>query len=352
MADAPPLPPAPRRIADLQGRPRLGKFAGAPDRVEPVLLASRHRPPLHARALREKRWVFAGLATDEVLVGLAAVDLGFAAHGFLYVAEPARGSVLFEAAALGPPRLAARVGDRPDLGLSAGFHWGGLELAARRLADAPALRVEARGRGGLRLAARFEVAGVEPLTVIAPVGPVVPGEKKGDPPRFGRVQTTVKRAGVPVEGRLEVAGRSFALAGGLGGVDFSLGEPDRDTAWRWAMGSGRGADGRAYGFNFVEGFNEGPGIDESALWLDGRLVGLPPVRFHREGDGEPARFTVRSACGGVELGFTAFHVHREERETGPVASRFHQYLGRFDGRLGELPVAGCVGVLEDQKVRW
>ena len=37
------------------------------------------------------------------------------------------------------------------------------------------------------------------------------------------------------------------------------------ATWRWAMGNGRDGEGRPVGFNLVQGFNEGPGIDEQPI---------------------------------------------------------------------------------------
>ena len=89
----------------------------------------------------------------------------------------------------------------------------------------PRLEIDARGlRASLRLG---EVA---PIESICPSGS-----------GWG---WTRKRAGVPIEGTVEVPGRRWEVAA-RGVDDESAGYHQRQTSWHWSAGVGRAADGRA-----------------------------------------------------------------------------------------------------------
>src|ERR1700712_4664469 len=79
---------------------------------------------------------------------------------------------------------------------------------------------------------------------------------------------TRKRAGVPIEGTVEVPGRRLAVEG-FGVDDESAGYQARHTSWRWSAGVGIAADGRAVAWNLVEGINDPPLNSEPAGWGDG-----------------------------------------------------------------------------------
>ena len=72
------------------------------------------------------------------------------------------------------------------------------------------------------------------------------------------VSVTAKTSGMRVTGqrrgpRRRVAAATYSLDGGFGGYDYTKGLLPRNTAWRWAYGTGRLADGTVLGFNIVDG---------------------------------------------------------------------------------------------------
>ena len=79
---------------------------------------------------------------------------------------------------------------------------------------------------------------------------------------------TRKRAGVPIEGTVEVPGRRWQVSA-HGVDDESAGYHQRHTSWRWSAGVGRAEDGRALAWNLVEGVNDPPSNSERAIWVDG-----------------------------------------------------------------------------------
>jgi hypothetical protein len=172
----------------------------------------------------------------------------------------------------------------------------------------------------------------------------------------GGINVTQKSGLLRAEGTLDVARRSIPLLGGIAGLDVTIGTPARATAWRWAMGAGRLEDGRPVTLNLVEGFNEGPGENENAVWVGSALYPLGRARFGFGREDPLALWRLESLTGDFALSFRPLHLHREERNLGLVRSRFWQLQGFFVGtvRAGQevLRLSDLPGVTEDQEVRW
>lgn len=312
------LPAAPLRLHDDSGTLRVGKYRGQP--------GAPFWPGLGGLAewTRRKRWTFVSLGGPEVLVGLAVVDLGYGGHAFLYAFDRAAGRFLAEGSRLAMPWHTRHVAADG----AARFRGGGLELKVH-----PCLAGLRARLGAMQLDASLDLHAHEALAVVAPV-PERPGN------------CTLKRAGVPCRGTLHVEGRALALE--VAGTDITDGYPPRHTRWRWAMASGLDPQRGPVGFNLVEGFNEAPGVDESAAWVKGAVQGLGRARFTRQ---QADQWRLETACRGLAVDFAPLASHQEARNLILVRSRFRQLVGRFTGRFpwgeGEL-----LGVLEDQDVHW
>ncbi len=158
---------------------------------------------------------------------------------------------------------------------------------------------------------------------------------------------TRKRAGVPVTGRIEAAGKSFEVDG-FGVDDESAGFQARHTAWFWSAGIGVAADGRALGWNLTEGINDSPVNSERAVWLDGvpyepapvEFSGLDSVRFQGDSDGPGLRFNF----GGAE--------RSRHDNFGLIRSRYVHRFGEFSGHLDGIELASAAGVMEEHNAVW
>jgi hypothetical protein len=309
------------------------------------------------RALLErKRWQWAMVATPEVLLVLAVVDLGYSANAFLSAVDVQSGRPLFDGGWLQLPGPAAGVGDAPGEGLSAHLRQPGLSLKCERPAGQARYRLTARisrlqaflqgaRQGPVVLDAELLAAGgAPPLTVVAPLG------------EAGKVNVTQKWGGLLAFGTLTAGGRRFLLDGGVGGLDYTQGLHARHTAWRWAFASGRLPDGTPFGLNAVEGFNESPEANENALWVGEALEPLARARISFMPRDVMAPWRVTTADGAVDLTFRPLHPHREERDLKLVRAHFLQALGTFEGRVRvkgrDVRVSGVPGVTEDQDVLW
>lgn len=340
------MKPAPASTLDANGVPAFGTYRGSIPEVELPAIARSPLGRLVTRITKHKRWIYTFVATPEVIALYAVADLHYSSNAFVVAVDRASKRVLADRTRLGPPRPLAKVSDRPAAGLTASFRLpGGVAYEASWPSDGS--RVEQHvSEADLRWNGSLDTAGAGPaLTVVAPVS------------GGGIVNVTQKWAALPSQGVLHVGGRSFDLAGGVGGTDYTNGYLARHTAWRWAFACGALPDGTRLGLNLVEGFNEANDeVNENALWLGDELVPLGRARFTWTKDDPLAPWRVRTVDGAIDLAFTPYGVHREHRDYRVVKSHFVQPVGVFSGTITAggrtLTVEGLAGVTEDQDILW
>lgn len=333
----PAFPAPPYDLVDSNGEPRLGTYFGAPARVDLSAVARRLGP---AESLsRHKRWFYTAISTDELYIGTAIVDVGYAANAFVIVSSPREG-VIAEASFLGLSGVGCRVGDLPEEGADARFRAPGAHFRLRRRAGTAYDLVVDTAK--VRVYATLDTARApSALTAVArPLG--------------GDVNVTEKRALMDVKGEVHVRGERHLLDGGLGGMDYTQGFLPRVTAWRWAYMLGRNGDGRRVAMNLVEGWNGQP---ECGVWIDRRLYSVGEGRFTFDRAHPLAPWQVTTTDGAVDLRFDPVGMHAEERDLVLIRSNFVQPVGTFHGTLRlpdreEIPIDGVAGVVEDQSVRW
>jgi hypothetical protein len=136
---------------------------------------------------------------------------------------------------------------------------------------------------------------------------------------------------------------------GTGILDESAGYHARRTEWEWTAGSGVTVDGHAVTWNLVRGIHDGEHHSERTVWLDGRPVEAPPVRFSPDLD------DVVGADGSI-LTFEAEAVRGRRDNLGLISSEYTAPFGRFAGRLpGGIELSEhepALGVMERHRARW
>lgn len=352
LIPTPSLPPVPDSVADSQGRPRFGTYAGSLPRVDLDALAEPFDLNAVRAVTRRKRWHYTILGTPEVLCVMAMVDVGYSATGFLSAVDLKDRRVLFDDGWLFPPASLLSVSDAPAEGLRARMTRPGLSAAIERDPGEGRYRLRAHVsrliaplQGPVSLEAQLIAEGAPPpLTVIAPLGP-------------DRVNVTLKSGALPAYGRLSARGRTYELDGGVGGTDYTQGLLPRHTTWRWAFACGRLADGTPISVNLVEGFNDQDGAaNECAVWVGDQLLPLPRASIRPTPRDVLDPWEMSTPDGSVQLTFKPLHAHRESRELGVVSSRFVQPLGLFRGTIEvagrRLVLQDVPGVTENQDVHW
>jgi hypothetical protein len=154
---------------------------------------------------------------------------------------------------------------------------------------------------------------------------------------------TRKRAGVPVTGTIEAAGRRWEIDA-LAVDDESAGYHRRRTSWRWSAGVGSARDGRPLAWNLVEGINDPPRSSERAVWVGGEPYEPEPVSFQGEAGIEFA--------AGARLCFTQECERARNENLLLVSSRYRHRFCRFNGSLDGIELADGLGVMEDHDARW
>lgn len=334
------LSPRPDAIFDPQTRVlRAGSYRGGVPRVDPGLLGK----GAVFRVTHEKRWVYAAVAVEDLLVGAAIVRLGYAANAFAFAYDRAAGKMMADFSGTTAP-FAATVGDTGREGCLARFRWVGAELSFERGPSERDYRLEVHAPD-LRISARLSTEGVPPA-----IGAVVsiPG------PPEDLFNATEKLVLLPAVGEVIASGKHYSLDGGLGGLDFTFGFLARKTAWRWAFALGRARSAERVGINLVQGF---VGPAECAVWVDGELYPVSGGIVTYDERSPLAPWQVRTEGGELDLRFEPGALHAEQHDFRVVASRFIQPAGSFSGTIrlpGRAPLEldRVLGVAEDQEVTW
>jgi hypothetical protein len=254
-----------------------------------------------------KRWRYVGIYTSELMVCVGDARIGPVPQRWWAVATP-------------DGKLAERTT----------FGRGGLRIAGSSVAvDARDVSID------LRLE---ESAGVEIVSPVEDEGAYI---------------WTRKQAGVPVRGTVEVAGRRYDIDAAAGFIDDSAGYHARHTTWNWSAGVGMASDGRAIGWNLVEGIHDDPFVSERTIWIDGEPQAVGPVTFAEDlseiasepGTGVPAN-------GGVALRFSEWSTREHSSNAVLMRSTYRQPFGTFTGTFPGIQLATGYGVMEHHDVTW
>jgi uncharacterized protein DUF2804 len=253
--------------------------------------------PLRRDGQTRKRWRYIGLFAPELMLCAARAEVGPLQQAFW---------VLWDRQGRHDARTILRPGSR--------------EVRM----DGPTVEIDSP-----RLRARLHLGECAPIEAICPSG--------------SSWAWTRKRAGMPIEGTVEVPGRRWEVSG-RGVDDESAGYHQRRTSWRWSAGVGSAADGRSLAWNLVEGVNDPATQSERAIWVEGEASEPAPVSFR----GIEA---IEQDGGGV-LAFNSESAHARDENFLLVRSRYRHRFGSFSGSLGDVELAEGLGVMEEHDALW
>jgi len=152
----------------------------------------------------------------------------------------------------------------------------------------------------------------------------------------GRRSMTAFKAVSPVRGDMVFGGRHIAFA------------PERTTGFfgdfkgfypylmlsTWCTGHGFDEEGRRVGFSLAENqAGETFRNNENALWVDGKLTPLPPVKITRAGEGGKAAWVIQDLEGMVDLTFTPKEAVRSGFNFLLTGTDYETPLGWYNGAL-------------------
>ena len=272
--------------------------ARTPLQVDGLALPPGRMPLLqHGRPL--KRWRYAGVYGEDVMLCAAAVRIGPARQWFWAVWDRRAGA---------------------------------LHDATRFAGGAVALP----GHDALRIRARRVRADLALAPAGAPVEVVS---------RHGAEHIWTRKLPIRARGTVLAGGRAIDVdAAGL--IDESAGYHARRTAWSWSAGVGAAADGTPVCWNLVDGVHDAPSASERTVWLDGTPAEPGPVTFAPD-------LSAIAGADGAALAFVAEAERARHDDLLVLASDYRQPFGHFAGTLpGGTELAWGLGVMERHDVRW
>jgi hypothetical protein len=324
------LSPAPLRLSPLQPPP-FGRYLGY---IENPAIVDWDAAETWRRRWQRKAWFFAGVFSQDWLMGAAIADAGYLGLAFAYYYHRPTG-LYFEEKAMRP--FAFRRDFIPDLWAPWEFRSGQRNWSVQPMPGASGWHFALSGK---RLKFDFRLRHAFPgLTAIAPAE---------DRP----FHSTFKLAAMPLEGELSFDGQPIPLGSATAVVDFTLGYPARRIRWNWACLTGKTEDGKSVGINVVAHFNEGL---ENALWIDGAVTPLSQVQFHLGRNRRADTWRIDSADEKIDIEFQPEGARAENIRLGLIRSQFVQPFGKFTGTIRQngraLKVSGF-GIVEDHHALW
>ncbi len=292
-----------------------------------------------ARRLRFNQFQFVSAMAPGWVFGMALVDLNLVGNGFFYLYDFETGTLL-EQSFLQPFGIGTHIEPKPESG-DASFTKGGVSMKIIAGVDGRTVTVTAPGNIQIDLELKDDK---NPLRLVCPAG-------------YNGWVFTRKSAGLAVEGEVRWGNRVWRCDESTrGSIDWSCGFMRRETAWNWACLAGKLPDGRSLGLNLAAGVNE-TGMNENALWLDGRCIKLGAARFSFDRYHPGQDWHVSTEDGRVDLQFVPASMRQEKLNALVLASNFRQFIGTFKGHVTDdagtkIPVTGLQGLMEDHFARW
>lgn len=280
--------------------------------------------PRRLKALRLKEWQAVQVAHDDVFVNFALFNAKLLALAQVKIYDRQhREKILFErkvppwSFSLPTTLLHSRVAwtsGKATLAFDNDLEQGRLRVHV----DLPRTRKVPAVRG--ELVAYTDEA--EPLVVAIP---------------FGKNHGMYSHKGqVPVEGELTVGDRFFHFEKARSSLmmDDHKGYYPLEMRWDWLCASGFDEHGARLGLNLTRNASRDPErFNENCLWIDGRRHLLPAVRFARDLERTPERWTVQDAGGQVAVQFDVEMPSDLSIHAGPLRSDYRGPYGPVSGDI-------------------
>jgi hypothetical protein len=336
----------------VNGQPRFGRFKSTPSiiNVDDFELLSPFNKPLTGvqatlkRKLGFKSFQFIGINNQEVMIGLAVVNLGWVGNGFFYIYDK-KNNMVQEISALQPLAHQTTIENPADQARSS-FQKGNFKIEINRADQKRIVKVTQAHE--CLLEATIDVSQVEPLALCNPTGAT------------GWTYTQ-KQTAQDVWGYYLHQGRRVEISsegGYLAATDDSCGFLSYRTSWHWLSVSAMIANGQRVGLNFAMGVNQGFGT-ENALWIDGHIFEVPPVMFtllKEDHAHNRSTWHVYSADHSVDLTVETGWCRQESLNLGLVASHFNQWVSTVYGTVKceshTIELKGELGLLEKHFAKW
>jgi hypothetical protein len=267
---------------------------------------------------------YLGIITDDFLVGMAAVNLGYMQIVFAYLYHYKNGK-LFEFNRMFPGNRSVDFPVNPDEYII-NFSKRGSKLRITKSHAHKLLSIDAD------LGRRFSVTGTFPYGIAShtPLRVLNPT----DPTRWTFTEKCAPIQPTTLSIRLDGAPLSLDLSRAALIYDWSGGYMRRDSNWYWAACAGvtKGRKPRRIGINLAALTNESY-HSENAFWTDGKRTRISRSIFDFDPTDPLQPWYIHDDEGKADLVFSPLGVHTERINAFFVKSNFRQFIGTFSGTL-------------------
>lgn len=327
------------KLVDAQGYLRYGLYDEPVENVNfqdyPLETPMGFKVPKGLKGFMANQFHFFGVLGQDIMVGMAVVDLKYLTNGFLYVYDR-KTRKLAEARKISLPSSKVFIKTTPATPESV---FSSRRLKIEILHD----KVKASA-GDVRVDVTMRPS-ASPLRLCSRAG-------------YRGWVYTEKTVPIDLSGQVCYGGRTVEVGspGYRGLMDWTAGYMRRHTFWNWAAAASTLPDGRSFGLNLSCGVNE-TSFTENAFWVDGVRTKVDTVNFVFQSRNLYEPWHVASYDQNVDLAFYP-EAHREESVNALlVKSKFKQFMGTFVGRLrtdsGEtIKIEACPGWAEDHYAKW
>ena len=338
------------KLINHQGQAEFGVFPDGVERINYLDFDLRNvmgKPKGRlAKKLKFNQFQFISFTSEQLMVGLAIVDLKIASNCFIYLYEP-KSQRFEEFTFTNIFANKTKIEPSPISG-NAYFEKGvnSIEISTSACSQKRTVRVSLKS--GLKIHAEInKSAHYQPLSVCTRAG-------------FTGFHFTQKSAALWCSGYVEWQGNRFSLEeiNAQASVDWSAGYLRRETCWNWASLACVLTDGRRLGVNLAAGVVE-TSFTENALWLDGALHKIDMVDFQFQrysNDKSDNKWHLCSNDGKINLTFEPVGLRQDKTNLLIIATNFTQHFGRFYGeiRLAKevIILNGEWGFTEDHYAKW
>ncbi|HNX57758.1 MAG TPA: DUF2804 domain-containing protein [Spirochaetota bacterium] len=266
---------------------------------------------------------FISINTDDFIVGLAAVNLGYINNLFGYVHRFESGE-FFETNRILLPSKISFPGD-PD-NYDATFNGRNIYFHIHKSHKEGALDLECSFEGKLSVTGRFAFSlKNKPLRVANP--------SCGDPYRY----TFTEKCPLFAPEDMSVIFKGEELVHNIpdvtGTYDWSGGYLNRNTNWLWSAFAGTDTKGHRVGANFAALTNESY-YSENAIWIGSKRTRIPRVIYDIDiDDPTGSDWRIFSEDGKIDLTFRPLGRRGQKLNAFFVKLDFRQMFGNFSGKI-------------------
>jgi hypothetical protein len=309
--------------------------------------------PLYSpQQLREKRWCYIGVVSDECIVGTALVHLGYAANAFSFVYDRLENKMVEKGYVVSPLTGMAFSRD-PDNGQCILSHKKDSIVFEHDIANGKrSLKLDVARDKNKQILGEIVIEESKDSQALQLLTPMQ--ERKKNAKRA----FTQKIAGLKTKGFIETQSKRYEFneQNAFAIFDWTNGFHNRITQWNWACAGGFSECGKRLGFNFSKDVYTF-GFSENVIWIDGEPTLFDDVEFEYDSKNPMEPWHVFNKEKTIDINFYPEGKRQANENFVFAASNFIQACGSFSGYLCDkngkkIKLKQLGGVVEEHYAKW